>query len=107
MKTDEGIAIGIMRRNPDGSTEGVDPQDIDLQTLRTLGHGGKTPLQVIRSKCLNSCVDQPSEVRKCTTVSCPLWPYKMGSNPFHGLRGVLPKTGGNPGDFSENEEDAA
>ena len=22
--------------------------------------------------------------RKCTAVQCPLWPFRMGSNPFHG-----------------------
>lgn len=43
----------------------------------------KTPLKAIRGKCLDCCGYQYSEVRECHIKGCPLWPYRMGKNPFH------------------------
>jgi len=40
-----------------------------------------TPLKAIRAKCLDCSGFQPSEVRKCKLVSCPLYTYRMGKNP--------------------------
>ncbi len=47
-----------------------------------LGHGPRNPMKVIRAMCLDCMAEQPSMVRKCTSVGCPLWPYRMGKNPF-------------------------
>ncbi len=38
--------------------------------------------KVIRAKCLDCSCGQVQEVAKCTAVRCPLWPYRMGKNPF-------------------------
>jgi hypothetical protein len=76
-------------RNADGSTEGRHPDEMPRETLATL-HAGGPILAAIRAKCLDCCVEQPSEVRKCTAVKCALWPYRMGTNPFHGARGRTP-----------------
>lgn len=47
--------------------------------------GGKqmllTPVKAIRAKCLDCCCGHPSEVRSCTAVNCPLYPYRMGKRP--------------------------
>lgn len=44
----------------------------------------KRPLvKVMREKCLDCCGGQHSEVRLCHITDCPLWPYRMGKNPFH------------------------
>ncbi len=43
----------------------------------------KSPLKSIREKCLDCCGYQYSEVRECHITDCPLWPYRMGRNPFH------------------------
>lgn len=53
----------------------------DIDALQ--GHIKKPLLKVIREKCLDCCVYQPSEVRLCACKKCPLWPYRMGINPFH------------------------
>ena len=37
-----------------------------------------TPRKAIREKCLDCCCWQREEVRKCTAIHCPLWPYRMG-----------------------------
>lgn len=34
--------------------------------------------KAIRLKCLDCCCGQPSEVRKCPAVDCPLWRFRMG-----------------------------
>lgn len=39
------------------------------------------PTKAIRAKCLDCCGNQEAEVRKCVSVTCPLWPMRMGSLP--------------------------
>ncbi|MFR7590253.1 MAG: hypothetical protein ACLUVC_02325 [Longibaculum sp.] len=34
--------------------------------------------KAIRYKCLDCCGFSPSEVRECTSYTCPLWRYRMG-----------------------------
>lgn len=43
-----------------------------------------TPIKAIRAKCLDCCCGHPSEVRICTAVKCPLYPYRMGKRPKMG-----------------------
>ena len=52
-------------------------------TKHLQNHAKKRLLQVIREKCLDCCVGQHSEVRRCHITDCPLWPYRLGKNPFH------------------------
>ena len=40
-----------------------------------------TPLKAIRKKCLDCSCFQPKEVRKCTVIDCPLYPYRFGRRP--------------------------
>jgi hypothetical protein len=40
-----------------------------------------TPLRAIRQKCLECSAGQPSEVKHCPCTECPLYPYRMGTNP--------------------------
>ena len=35
---------------------------------------------------LDCCCSVASEVRKCTAVACPSWPFRMGVNPFREKR---------------------
>ena len=53
----------------------------DINPLQ--GHTKKSLLKVIREKCLDCCIHQPSEVRLCQSKDCALWPYRMSDNPFH------------------------
>ena len=39
-----------------------------------------TPLKSIRKYCL-ACSNRPKEVRECQSTDCPLYQYRMGSNP--------------------------
>lgn len=35
--------------------------------------------QAVRNKCIDCCGGVLSEVRKCPTTKCPLWPFRMGT----------------------------
>ena len=39
------------------------------------------PVKSIRKKCINCSCWQYSEVRECTDIECPLYPYRMGKKP--------------------------
>ena len=41
-----------------------------------------TPLKAIRRKCLDCSGDSADEVRKCVIPDCPLYPFRLGKNPF-------------------------
>jgi len=52
-----------------------------------------TPLKAIRKKCLDCSGYSKKEVRLCPIVECPLYPYRMGTDP--GRKGAG-RRGGNP-----------
>ena len=47
----------------------------DKMTLKELGID--YPLRAIRKMCLRCVGGQTKEVRVCTDVDCPLWPFRM------------------------------
>ena len=46
-------------------------------------HLKKNPLKAIRANCLDCSGNQAAEVRRCHLTDCPLWPFRMGKNPYH------------------------
>ena len=48
---------------------------------REAGHEDLLPLEAIRAKCLDCSCFQPSEVRLCEDLKCPLWPFRAGRYP--------------------------
>jgi hypothetical protein len=65
-----------------GELIGRDPRQIERREFDEAGIVAAPILDVIRAKCLDCCVQQPDEVRKCVAVLCPNWPYRMGANPL-------------------------
>jgi hypothetical protein len=54
----------------------------NVEAALDAGHDNRTlPLQAIRAKCLDCSCYQPSEVRLCEAVKCPLWPFRAGRYP--------------------------
>lgn len=45
----------------------------------------RSPLTAIRAFCV-LCSVGPKAANKCSCVSCPLWVFRRGSNPFYGKR---------------------
>lgn len=79
-----------LEANPNTSSRGYLvgklPRKIKTGDLRALGHP-VSPIKAIRAKCLDCCGDNMAEARKCTATGCPLWPMRMGTNPFYGKGG--------------------
>jgi hypothetical protein len=42
-----------------------------------------SPISAIRAFCVECSGGNATEARKCTAVMCPLWAFRMGTNPFH------------------------
>ena len=40
-----------------------------------------TPVKAIRKKCLDCTCNQPKEIRECTVINCPIFPYRFGRRP--------------------------
>ena len=72
--------IGLESR--DGFDVGRDPRRMSTDELEQLGHARVSPLRALRLKCLDCCNDSAQEVRLCTAVDCPSWPFRMGKNPW-------------------------
>lgn len=65
-----------------GEKIGRDPRAMTTPELNALGHNSKSVLKVVRMHCVDCCGGQTAEVRKCTATHCPLWAFRMGTNPF-------------------------
>jgi len=48
-----------------------------------------TPLRAIRAKCFDCSGGQPSEIRSCPIMDCPLYPFRLGKNPFSKRKGNI------------------
>lgn len=81
MKQDENALLEPSPYREDGGHFiGRDPRTLSAEELEPFEY--KTPLKAIRAWCL-CCSSGTSEVRKCTAIDCQLWPFRMGTNPFH------------------------
>tara|TARA_B100001250_G_scaffold323244_1_gene286641 strand:- start:357 stop:563 length:207 start_codon:yes stop_codon:yes gene_type:complete len=40
-----------------------------------------TPIKAIRKKCLDCACGSHKEVRECTVIKCPIYPYRFGRRP--------------------------
>ncbi len=61
---------------------GRDPRSMTTEQLNALGHVKRPLLDAIRQNCLACCCGSQAEVRRCTMLDCPFWPYRMHTNPF-------------------------
>jgi hypothetical protein len=69
-----------------GPWVGRDPRGVTLAAWEAAGVARRTPMEAIRAKCLGCCGGVPKEVRLCMALNCPIWPYRMGTDPFRGSR---------------------
>jgi hypothetical protein len=70
--------IGLELR--DGCDVGRDPCHMSTDELEQLGHARVSPLRALRLKCFDCCNASAQEVRLCTAVECPSWPFRMGKS---------------------------
>jgi hypothetical protein len=60
----------------------LDPRTMAREQLDALGHRPISPLQAIRSRCLDCSSGSIHEVRLCASTSCPSWPFRLGRSPW-------------------------
>lgn len=46
----------------------------------------RNPVKAIRAFCLGCSGDSPAEVKNCPVEKCPLFPFRMGKNPYRQRR---------------------
>lgn len=76
-----------------GNLIGKYPDNALVSEMEDAGHINLPLAQVIRKKCLDCCGFHQSEVRKCVCTTCPLWPYRMGKNPFQSAKYITKMEG--------------
>lgn len=52
----------------------------------------KNPVKAIRAKCLDCSGGSRAEVNACVISGCPLFPFRMGTNPFRKKRILTEET---------------
>jgi hypothetical protein len=79
----------LLERSPyaadGGELIGRHPSDVPSKILPRY-HREQNPLKALRARCLDCCCGVASEVRKCTAVDCPSWPFRNAVNPFRQKR---------------------
>jgi hypothetical protein len=63
-----------------GHLIGRDPRQLTPDDFETANIQLMPVMKAIRAKCLD-CVGSNPEIRKCVSVTCPLWPLRMGHFP--------------------------
>lgn len=71
-----------LEMGPDGQMIGRDPRVLQQEELRQIGHQPMSAQEALRLRCVDCCAGNLSEVRKCTAVACPSWPFRMGKSPW-------------------------
>jgi hypothetical protein len=64
---------------------GKNPKEIPieaLESMQTLEFRKRSPATGVRQFCLNCMCGDRNEVRLCEATFCPLWPFRLGANPF-------------------------
>ena len=44
------------------------------------------PVKAIRAFCMECSNGQPSEIKDCPVTKCPLYPFRLGKNPYRQRR---------------------
>jgi hypothetical protein len=89
-----------------GQLVGKDPRQVPLAEIRQL-EIPESPIKAIRAKCIDCCGGNAAEARKCVSVKCALWPYRMGVNPFHASNASARRETANFASSSEKNGPAA
>lgn len=86
-----------------GHLIGRDPRTIKADEWAAHLPDAQVGFKVIRAKCMDCAGNNTAEVRKCVSVSCALWPLRMGGQP----RGLAEHRKGKDADETDSTEEAA
>lgn len=65
----------------EGALIGRDPRKLTPADFEADGIALRPVFKAIRANCLDCCGGNAAEVRKCVSVTCPMWPMRMGRFP--------------------------
>jgi hypothetical protein len=93
MKSQVQREIGLETEFIDGVPVkvGRDPRGMSQDELRELGFEPLSVLHALRARCVDCCAGSSAEVRRCVSVNCPSWPFRMGFNPWRERRELSPE----------------
>lgn len=60
----------------------TDPREMSAADLAKLGMDRISRGAAIRAKCLQCMCGSAKEVLLCGSGNCPLWPFRMGTDPW-------------------------
>lgn len=69
-------------QHPDGGMSGRDPRKMSAADLEACGLAKQSRGDAIRAHCTDCCVGNTAEIRRCALHTCPLWPFRMGTDPW-------------------------
>jgi hypothetical protein len=75
-----GGCMPLLYLGPNGRKWGRNPKQLTPADLEAEGIKSAPPLAVMRAMCL-TC-REPNEIVVCARTDCPLWPYRLGTNPW-------------------------
>ena len=87
----DSVAAAALELGPDGHMIGRDPRLLQKSDLLAIGHQPMSAQEALRARCIDCCGGAFSEVRKCTAVACPSWPFRMGKSPWKEKREISPE----------------
>lgn len=78
----------IEARDDLGQPLGKNPLDMGREGLLAAGFKDTSPIKAIRANCVDCVGGSERLVRECAASRCPLWPFRMGKNPWDSRTGV-------------------
>jgi len=60
----------------------LDPRSMDAADFKRYGHDRTSRGSAIRGMCLQCMGGSAHEVLLCASSPCPLWPFRMGTDPW-------------------------
>jgi hypothetical protein len=61
---------------------GRDPRGMTVAELTAIGHPPISRAKAIRQNCIECCCGNAAEVARCHMLGCPMWPFRMGTDPY-------------------------
>jgi len=72
----------------EGCPRGRDPRQMSAFELRVAGVEKRRRGDAIRAFCIDCQGGSPAEVRRCGAIQCPLWAFRMGTDPWRREREI-------------------
>lgn len=76
--------VAVAEQVAEPATAGSSRTDYD-RIIATYKEKATTPKNAIRAACVTCMGGMIAEVARCTSEGCPLYPFRMGKNPYHKL----------------------